>query len=132
MLCQLSFIICQLSSLSGSYVSSVTLQAYLFVAKFGWKWGCLSVLKTSSRILLKNPPKICMHVNIALNQTYNVRAKVRSISNFFWNHQFELIFHKYFPKTNRFASLVTKPLGKIFLEDIFQILQVFGTNSALK
>ena len=40
-----------------------------------------------------------------------------------WAH-----FYKFFPKTNRFSSLVTKPLRKIFLEDIFQLLQVFGTN----
>ena len=47
-----------------------------------------------------------------VSKTFNVRAKVRSVSKFFWNHQFELIFHKFFPKTNRFSSLVTKPLAQ--------------------
>ena len=41
-------------------------------------------------------------------------------------------FHKFFPKTNRFSSLVTKPLRKFFFEDIFKFLQVFGTNSPSK
>ena len=68
----------------------------------------------------------------SLKQTLNIWAEVRSVSNFFWNHQFELIFHKFFPKTNRFSSLVTKPLRKFFLEDIFQFLQVFGLNSDSK
>ena len=67
-----------------------------------------------------------------VEQTFNVRAKVRSVRHFFWNHQFELIFNKFFPKTNRFSSLVTKSLRKFFLEDIFQRLQVFGTNSDSK
>ena len=44
---------------------------------------------------------------------------MRSVTPFFWNHQFELIFHNVFPKTNRFSSLVTKPLRKFFLEGIF-------------
>ena len=47
-----------------------------------------------------------------IKQTFNVRAEVRSFSNFFWTDQFELIFHKFFPKTNKFSSLVTKPLKK--------------------
>ena len=63
-----------------------------------------------------------------LQQTFNVRAEVRPVSNFFWNHQFEHIFYKFYPKTNRFSSLVIKPLRKFFSEDIFQHLQVFGTN----
>ena len=67
-----------------------------------------------------------------IKQTFNVWAEVRSVSNFFWNHRFELIFPKFFPKTNRFASLVTKPRRKFFLEDIFQFLQVFGTKSPPK
>ena len=65
-------------------------------------------------------------------RTFNVLAEVRSVSNYFWNHQFELIFLKIFPKTNMFSSLVTKPLRKFFLKDIFQCLQVFGTNSPSK
>ena len=47
---------------------------------------------------------------IALKHTLHVPAEVRLVSNFFWNHQHELIFHKVFPKTNMFSSLVTKPL----------------------
>ena len=47
---------------------------------------------------------------IALKHTLNVPAEVRSVSNFFWSQQYELIFHKVFPKKNRFSSLVTKPL----------------------
>ena len=49
---------------------------------------------------------------LGIQQILNVRAEVRSVSNFFWNHLFELIFHKFFLKTNRFSSLVTKPLRK--------------------
>ena len=54
-----------------------------------------------------------------LEQTFNVRAEVRSVSNFFLNHPFELIFLKFFPKTNRFSSLVTKPLRKFFWRTFF-------------
>ena len=68
----------------------------------------------------------------SIEQTLDVWAEVRSVTPFFWNHQFELIFHNVFPKTNRFSSLVTKPLRKFFLEDIFQFLQVFGINSDSK
>ena len=49
-----------------------------------------------------------------LKQTLNVWADVRSVSNFVWNHQCELIFHKIFTKTNRFTSLVTKSLRIFF------------------
>ena len=50
----------------------------------------------------------------SLKQTSNVWTKVRLISNFFWNPQFERIFHKVLTKTNSFSCLVTNHSG-IFL-----------------
>ena len=58
-----------------------------------------------------------------IKQTFNVRAEVRLVSNFFWNHPFELIFHKFFPKTNSFSILVTKPLRKIFWRTFFNFFR---------
>ena len=44
---------------------------------------------------------------------------MRSVPTFFLNNQFELIFHRVFPKRDRFFNLLTKSLMKTFFEDIF-------------
>ena len=65
---------------------------------------------------------ISQNMNLdGIQQTFNVWAEVRSVSNFFWNHQFELIFHKFYPKTNRFSSLMTKPLSNFFWSTLFNL-----------
>ena len=70
-----------------------------------------------------------LYIFVLINLVFEHKTDFQWLSQ---SHHFELIFHKFFPKMNSFSSLVTKPLRKMFLEDIFQLLQAFGTNSDSK
>ena len=69
--------------------------------------------------ILETGTQLKARFSIVIKQTFNVWAEVRSVSNFFWNHQFELIFHKFFPKRNWLSILVTKPLRNFFWRTFF-------------